>query len=85
MRDRQASLDNLKVTTFPAFLQAKLSPRNEGHARGLYDLVIEIPENAPVGQYRGSPLGEVQINTGDPRLGSVKLSISFAILPPMTP
>jgi hypothetical protein len=81
IRDRQASLDNLKVTTFPAFLQAKLNPRSEGQVRGLYDLVVEIPDDAPVGQYRGSPLGEVRIETGDPRLGSVKLGVAFAILP----
>jgi hypothetical protein len=82
VRDRQAGLDKLQISTFPDFLQASLRPRSEGQARGLYDLVIEIPQDAPVGQFRGSPLGEVRIDTGDPRLGSVKLGVTFAILPP---
>ncbi len=85
VRDRQASLDNLQIATFPDFLQAKLVPRSEGQARGLYDLWVEIPQDAPVGQYRGTPLGEVRIDTGDSRLGSVKLGVAFAILPRANP
>jgi hypothetical protein len=85
VRDRQPDLSEAQVTVFPEFLQAKLSERAESQARGLYDLEIEVPADAPPGQFRGNPRGEVRIDTGHPRLGSVKLGVTFAILPETNP
>ena len=81
VRDPQANLAAAEVTTFPQFLKATLTPRPADVARGLYDLSIDIPAGAPAGQYRGNPRAEVRIDTSDPRLGTVKLGVTFAILP----
>jgi hypothetical protein len=81
VRDRRVSLAGAQVATFPQFLKARLTPRAEAESRGLYDLEIEVPADAPPGQYRANPRGEVRIETGDPRLGDLKLGVSFAVVP----
>jgi hypothetical protein len=81
VRDRMANLANVRITTTPEYLTATLAPRPADAARGLYDLTLEIPPTAPIGQYRANPRAEVQIETGDERLGSVKLGVVFAIVP----
>ena len=80
VRDSDPDLSGAKVVVHPDFLSATLSKRAESQVKGLYDLEIEIPADAPPGQYRGNPRGEVRIDTGHPRLGSVKLGVTFAIL-----
>jgi hypothetical protein len=85
VRDREPYLDRAKVTVFPEFLVARLRPHAEGQGHGLYDLELELPATAPSGQFRGNPRGEVRIDTGHPRLGNVKLGVTFAILPRPSP
>ena len=81
VRDSDPDLSGAQVAAHPEFLRATLSKRPAGQVQGLYDLEIEIPADAPSCQFRGNPRGEVRIDTGHPRLGSVKLGVTFAILP----
>jgi hypothetical protein len=81
VRDSQPQIDNAKITVFPEFLQARLTPHHSSTGRGLYELVIEVPPTAPVCQYRGHPRAEVRVDTCHPRLGNVKLGVTFAVLP----
>lgn len=79
--DRDPQLDQASVTVFPEFMVASLRPHSGTTARGLYALEIEVPENAPVGQYRGHPRAEVRIASGHPRIGDVKLGVTFVVVP----
>jgi hypothetical protein len=79
VRDPEARLDAAKVTATPEFLQARLEPRAESRLRGLYDLVIELPADAPVCQYLGNPRGQVRLDSGHSRLGSAAVGVTFSI------
>src|SRR5262245_4685253 len=79
VRDLQADLTNAKITVSPEFLVAAIQPQSG--QRGIYDLTIDIPDNAPPCQYNSTPIGRVKIETGHPRLGNVELKMSFAVYP----
>jgi hypothetical protein len=81
VRDREANLASVRIAATPDYLSATLAPRPADAARGLYDLTLEIPPTAPIGQFRGNPRAEVQIDTGNDRLGTVTLGVTFAIVP----
>jgi hypothetical protein len=79
VRDPEPQLPNAKVEVFPNFLVADFKPREEG--KGLYDLTIELPPDAPLCQYHSTPLGRIQIDTGHPRVGVIELKMTFAVVP----
>ena len=81
VRDHEARLDHVRISTSPAFLEARVVPRAESQKLGLYDLEIAVPATAPPLQFRGNPRGEVHIDTGHPRLGKHTLGVTFAVLP----
>lgn len=79
IRDPEQRLPDAKLEVTPSFLKAELVPH--GEAKGLYNLIIEVPHDAPDCQYRSSSLGQLRIATGHPRIGNVDLKVSFAVLP----
>lgn len=81
LRDRSAALDQSMIEVSPAILRAKLTPHAGQTGQGLYDLVVELPDDAPSCSYRTSPLGRVRIDSGHPRIGTIELGVSFAVLP----
>lgn len=80
VRDEQRELPQARIEASPSFLQAEFSP-HEGETEGLYDLVVELPSDAPACQYRTSPIGYIRIDTGHPRIGAIELKVTFAVLP----
>lgn len=81
VRDSQTDLGSPKVEVYPDELRAELVPHSGEQGSGLYDLTIEVPPGAPACQYLTSPLGRVAIVTDHPRIGTVELKVSFAVLP----
>jgi hypothetical protein len=81
IRDPEPSIQQAKVDVSPDFLQAKLVPPADGESAGLYRLVVELPADAPTGQFRSNPLGYIRLDTGHPRIGVVELKVSFAVMP----
>ncbi len=79
VRDAELDLPAAQVEAFPSFLQARFEPL--ANKRGLYQLLIELPGDAPACQYQSDPIGRVRINTGHPRIGVVELKLSFAVVP----
>ena len=80
VRDEERGLTQAKIEASPSFLHATLSS-HEGDTEGLYDLIVELPSDAPACQYRTSPIAYIRIETGHPRIGNIELKVSFAILP----
>ena len=62
-------------------VRADLAPHSGDKGSGLYDLTIEVPPGTDACQYLTSPLGRVAIVTDHPRIGTVELKVSFAVLP----
>lgn len=83
VRDEQLDLNVKEVKFEPAFLKCEVTPHMEkGEAKaGLYDLVVELPADAPEGQYRGSPEGKVNVVIEHPRIESLELPIRFSVIP----
>ena len=79
--DPDAVLDQAVVTVKPEFVQARLTRPSSAEAKGLYQLAIEVPADAPVCQHVVGPRGQITIDTGHPRIGIVELPLAFAIVP----
>ena len=83
LRDENLSLPIQSIEAEPSFLKIAVEPHQEADLAtpGLYDLIIEVPANAPVGQYMGNPHGSLRISTGHPRVPEIKLKLMMAITP----
>jgi hypothetical protein len=79
VRDLDPELPAPRVEISPEFLTATFVPH--GNDRGLYDLTIELPNDAPACQYFSNPIGRLRIDTGHPRIGVVELKVIFAVVP----
>ena len=80
VRDSERDLGQTKVEVFPAFLKATFVP-HPGEQAGLYDLLVELPDDVPPCQYLGDPLGRIRIETGHERVGTLEVRVSFAVVP----
>ncbi len=80
LRDQELDLGEAGVETSPPFLKAKLTASGEAK-HGLYNLTIEIPDDIPPCQFNSNPIGRVQIKTSHPRVGTVVLPVTFAVVP----
>ena len=83
LRDEDTSLPIQSIESQPAFLKVSVEPHQEDNQAtpGLYDLVIEVPADAPACQYMGNPLGSLRIATGHPRVPEIKLQVMLAVTP----
>jgi hypothetical protein len=82
IRDSQSSLGEVEMESFPDFVTAKLEPRtsaNTTSGKGLYDLRISIPADAPICQYLGTPQGWLKIRTSHPRIPEIVVKLHFAV------
>jgi hypothetical protein len=79
VRDLEPELPAPQAEIYPKFLAATFVPH--GSEQGLYDLTIELPKDAPAGQYFSNPIGRLRIETGHPRIGTVELKVMFAVIP----
>jgi len=78
VRDIELNLPQAKAAVFPSFLSARFEPAGKP---GLYSLTVELPDNVPPCQYQSDPIGWVRIDTGHPRIGTVELKVTFAVVP----
>ena len=69
--------------TEPSFLKASVEPHREADLAtpGLYDMVVEVPADAPVCQFMGNPQGSVRIVTAHPRVPEIKLNVLLSVTP----
>jgi hypothetical protein len=80
LRDPEPLLDESRIEVTPDLLKVRLTRREEGEVRGMYALSIELPPDAPVCQYLGTPQGQVTIRTNHPRIQDIRLNVRFAIV-----
>lgn len=81
VRDPLTELGVGKIETQPAFLKAHVAPHQEEGVSGLYDLVIELPDNVEPCTYLGGPSGKLTIDVDHPRIDDLKLEVLFAVAP----
>lgn len=83
VRDEDLSLPVKSVVSDPSYLKISVAPHQEANVEtpGLYDLTIEVPADAPVGQYMGNPLGSVRIFTAHPRIPEIKFKAMLSVTP----
>ncbi|MGI8977904.1 MAG: DUF1573 domain-containing protein [Pirellulaceae bacterium] len=83
LRDEDLSLPIQSIEAEPSYLKIAVEPHQEADLAtpGLYDLIIEVPADAPVGQYMGNPHGSLRISTGHPRVPEIKLKLLMAVTP----
>jgi hypothetical protein len=81
VRDSQTDLGSPTIVVHPPVLHAQLRPLSEGDAQGLYELEVELPAGVEPCQYLATPVGRLEIVTDHPRIGTVNLMVSFAVLP----
>ncbi|MDX1948451.1 MAG: DUF1573 domain-containing protein [Pirellulaceae bacterium] len=79
VRDDNRDLGECEVEAFPSFLKVNFAPQPESQT-GLYNLTIELPEDTPVCQYLGDPIGRIRIKTGHSTVGTMEILVSFAVL-----
>lgn len=78
IRDREQTLENLKVTCEPNFLTAEVTPRED--APGVFAVILRVPPTAPACQYLGSPkYAQVRIESSHPRIPLIEIPVSFSI------
>jgi hypothetical protein len=83
LRDDELSLPIRSIEVVPRYLKVTLEPHKEADLAtpGLFDLTIEVPADAPVGQYLGNPHGNVRISTGHPRVPEIQFKVTLAVVP----
>jgi len=83
LRDEDLSLPIQKIEVEPSYLKVTVEPHKEADLAtpGLFDLTVEVPANAPIGQYLGNPQGNLRITTGHPRVPEIKLKVMLAVVP----
>ena len=83
VRDDDLSLPIQSIESQPAFLKVSVQPHQEESLAtpGLYDLVIEVPADAPACQYMGNPQGSLRITTSHPRIPEIKMQVMLAVTP----
>jgi hypothetical protein len=80
LRDPEPLPADARVEVTPSVLRASLTPRNEAEGHGIYTLTVELPDNAPVCQFLGTPQGKITIHTGHPRIANIDMNVRFAVV-----
>jgi hypothetical protein len=80
VRDENTELNITGVTIEPDFLKATLTPAKSA-TKGLYDLVVELPEDAPPSNHRGDAMGKIRFAFDHPRIDDLNLRVDFSIRP----
>lgn len=77
---RELAVDHMELT--PEFLQVRITahkPEQE-RSRGLYDLEIAVPRDAPRCVYMGAPAGRIRIVLDHPTIPELDLPVTFAVI-----
>ncbi|MFN0017035.1 MAG: DUF1573 domain-containing protein [Pirellulaceae bacterium] len=83
LRDEDLSFPIQKIEVEPSYLKVTVEPHQEAALAtpGLFDLTVEVPADAPIGQYLGNPQGSIRITTGHPRVPEIKFKVMLAVVP----
>lgn len=81
VRDTDIELKVRQVKTTPDFLQVHIEPHKSQSNKhlGLYDLYIEVPQNAPPFRLPPDRMAQLQIEFDHPRIGNLELPIDLII------
>jgi hypothetical protein len=77
--DERPALVVHRIETEPDFMHVRISPYKDPSATvGLYRLEVEIPAQAPPGNYMGERAGIIRLKTDHPRLPVIEWKVDFA-------
>lgn len=79
VRDDMPNIPVTKIEVEPSFLKVQLSPRP--NAKGLYDLLVEVPQDAPPCGHRGDNMGSIRLEFDHPRVKGFSMLVDFSIRP----
>jgi hypothetical protein len=81
IRDSHRDIAVRKIETYPQFLKVQVAPYSPGlKGRGLYQICIEVPPDAPECSYHGTRSGELRIHTDHPRVPVIRLMAGFSVI-----
>ena len=73
-------IEESRVEATPGLLKGRLTRLEEAAARGVYALWLELPVDAPVCQYLGTPQAQITIHTNHPRIEDIRMNVRFAVV-----
>jgi len=80
VHDSHRELQIGRIAAEPPFLRVEVTPYAEkARGLGLYRIDVEVPPDAPAGNYIGPGAGEIRIQTDHPLVPTVKLQVEFAV------
>ena len=80
MRDDHRELVVRQIETQPEVLQVRVTPYNpETKALGLYRIDVEVPADAPSGDFMGARRGHIRIATDHPERSILDFDVMFAV------
>jgi hypothetical protein len=81
IRDPEPAVEFESVEAEPSWLKVRIKPHgSEGASRGLYQLEIEIPRDAPSCYYLAPRYGQIKIKPKHPRVEAIDLKVHFAVM-----
>jgi hypothetical protein len=66
----------------PAFLKVSLQPAKDASVSGMYDLFVEIPEEAEPCVHRVRDAGKIHFDFDHPRVTKLDLEVDFSVQAP---
>jgi hypothetical protein len=81
VRDPELDLKLHDIQVTPRFLKASLEPRTGDGVVGMYDLSVEVPDDAEPCTFLGRPSGELKLDFDHPRIDDLTLEVHFAVAP----
>jgi hypothetical protein len=82
VRDADVDLNIREIATTPSFIQARVEPHQtqSTKALGLYNLYIEVPENAPPFRLPPDRMAQLKIEFDHPRIRTLELPVDLIIM-----
>lgn len=79
LKDQDLNLGLADILTRPDFLQVELRPESRLTAKGLYPLLLTVPQGAPVGSFQGVKAGFLKLRFKHPRVKELNLKIRLVV------
>jgi hypothetical protein len=81
VRDPNTQLPVRTLTVDPKGVRVTFTPSSVG-APGLYDLEVEVPQDAEPCAHRGDAMGTIRLDFDHPRIPKLELMVDFSVRPP---
>jgi hypothetical protein len=82
VRDEVGELKIAKQTVEPDFLKVELTPSKSSDSGRVYDLVVEVPADAPPCAHRGDNMAKIHFQFDHPRIEKLDLKVDFSVRAP---